>query len=779
VSRGRLPGWLRPLARLDGALAWLLAYPLLSLQLLLVLLVSWGGLGASLGVEDLFWHENPLTQASVGLAAGLLFGEIFFVRYLLDPRRARFRCRFTLFPVREPGIARLGEYLLLFWPAGLLLLAGPRLLTASFREGRAPAWPLFAGLAASVLLAVGLVLLSERLGVRQRLQDSWLFRLLPGVKFGYLRPPDYPLHALALELGLAFLAAVVVVYLLYLRLTFTPVVALCLLLAAFNAVYGFLAFHLRGFQHLAVAALLALAVLFNSDALDALWHRDPLDRDAAYKLRFPNLEPSYARGQRVRLDEDAQHHDHYRELLHKEKDHEVPAPDLIPGVEPLRAMHERWEQHHPGQKPRLVLVAVSGGGIRAAVWTAIVLEGLEEKIPDLRGHVRLFTGASGGMVAAALYVADFGRATPVGLGPFDPATGLGRNFSERLAQDSLSRTVQTALLYDLPSLWWPTAVSWDRGRELESEWARATAPPGGTSPLRKTFADLKGQEREGLCPSLVFSPMLVEDSRRLLISNLDLEDVTRTWADQLSFTPTEISPEKPMLSLSAVEFQRLFPTATRFEVGTAARMNASFPFVSPGVSLPTVPPRRVVDAGYYDNFGTNLAAVWLYRHRAEVREHTSGVVLIEIRAYRNGYARRHFQDAEAKAPRTGVVTDAPAGDAGVGWEGSDKELLTQSLEWLSTPLEAVLTARERAAYYRNDELLHLLDAEFNAGADPPYFTSVAFECSQDAALSWTLPRAEAADLVKGFWTDNRRAEMQPWVEKRVGALAEWLKDGGR
>jgi len=42
-------------------------------------------------------------------------------------------------------------------------------------------------------------------------------------------------------------------------------------------------------------------------------------------------------------------------------------------------------------------------------------------------------------------------------------------------------------------------------------------------------------------------------------------------------------------------------------------MNASFPLVSPGVSLPTTPPRRVVDAGYYDNHGVNLAAMWLYR----------------------------------------------------------------------------------------------------------------------------------------------------------------------
>ena len=44
-------------------------------------------------------------------------------------------------------------------------------------------------------------------------------------------------------------------------------------------------------------------------------------------------------------------------------------------------------------------------------------------------------------------------------------------------------------------------------------------------------------------------------------------------------------------------------------------MNASFPYISPAVSLPVDPPRRVVDAAYYDNYGVNLAAAWAYMNR--------------------------------------------------------------------------------------------------------------------------------------------------------------------
>ena len=43
--------------------------------------------------------------------------------------------------------------------------------------------------------------------------------------------------------------------------------------------------------------------------------------------------------------------------------------------------------------------------------------------------------------------------------------------------------------------------------------------------LGRKFADLIDDEASGNIPSLVFSPMLVEDGRRLLISNLDLRYV--------------------------------------------------------------------------------------------------------------------------------------------------------------------------------------------------------------------------------------------------------------
>jgi hypothetical protein len=793
----RPPLVLRPLAWIEEGFAWLLAHPLLTLEILLFWLIAWGGLGADLGLDDLFWHASVATQFTVGLCVGLLFAQVLFIRYLVDRRRVTPQLSSPPAQAKDGALRGLALFVLLAWPLAVAVLVFPRLLALRGEAEWARHLPLLLGLGVSALALALLALLIGRLDRGGRVQRSLLFRALPGVAWGYLPPAAYPLHALALVLGLLFAAAVVVVFALHAfgHVLLTPYLALCLILAVVNGVYGLLTSQLRGLQHLALVALILSGILLGSDLVDP---------EHAYRMSFPNLEPYYEAARRatheatvpppsdtfIRLDEEAHREvgkrpvDHYRELYLSE-DHSPEAAGLIDSELPLRAMCARWQQQHPGTRPRVVIVCTSGGGIRAAVWTAVVLEGLEETVPGLRDHVRLVTGASGGMVGAGLYVADFEARRP---SEIDPRTGLGA-FSKLLAQDSLTPAVQTMLLTDLPHVWLPGPMPRDRGRALELAWFRNTRRPGEErSPLEKSFAELREAERAGLRPSLVFSPMLVEDSRRLIISNLDLDDLTMSYSQQLAgssfaeggVTEDDGVPERANLrtqrSLSAVEFFRLFPKAAGFQVSTAARMNASFPLVSPAVNLPTYPPRRVVDTGYYDNYGAHLAALWLLHHRRAIREYTSGVLVLEIRAYRNGYARRHFQDTERLAAELAQQPDLEGEPRG---EARSKDLVSQSLEGLATPAEAVLTTRDRASMYRNDELLDLVDRALNTPDERDFFTTAAFECHRDAALSWMLSDEDARNIVLSFWRTTDHAELRNNIQRRIDPIRKWFGSGGK
>ncbi len=798
----RLPGVLRPVGWAEDALAALLAHPLLTLQIVLFWLISWGGLGADLGLDDLFWHESATVQFAVGVSVGLLFAQVLFIRYLVDRRRLRHGKAPSNGSAANASDERpfrgLAGFLLVAWPITLLALVLPKLLTLRDGESWRDYLPMLLGLGVSALAALLLVTFHERCGLRARAQRSWLFRAMPGVAWGYLPAADYALHAMALLLDLLFAAGIAVAAVLdHLGHTLiTPYLAMCLIFAVVNGIYGFLTSQMRGFQHLALLLLVVSAVVLNSDMFDP---------DHAYRMSFPNMGPYYDAARQaaqagdvpppsatfVRLDEERHEVvgqrpiDHYR-ALYLSPEHSAEAAGLIDSEQPLRAMCERWQQQHPGTKPRLVIVCTSGGGIRAAVWTTVVLEGLEETVPGLRDHIRLITGASGGMVGAGLYVADFER--PSDPRDLDPETGLS-TFSKLLARDSLTPAVQTMLLNDLPRVWVPRPMDRDRGRALEQAWFVTTRRAGDTrSPLEKTFAELRESERQGRRPSLVFSPMLVEDSRRLIVSNLSLDHLTISYSQQLAgssfaeggLTEDDRDPARANLrtqrSLSAVEFFRLFPQATAFQVSTAARMNASFPLVSPAINLPTYPPRRVVDTGYYDNYGTHVATLWLLHHQEAIRRYSSGVLLVEIRAYRNGYARRHFQDQERLDEQLARALDPESEPRG---EARSRDLIAQSLEGLFTPAEAVLTTRDRASMYRNDELVDLVDRALNKPAERDFFTTAVFECHKDAALSWMLSQEDARNIACSFWRTPDHGELRNNIQRRIDPIRAWFGDGGK
>jgi hypothetical protein len=412
------------------------------------------------------------------------------------------------------------------------------------------------------------------------------------------------------------------------------------------------------------------------------------------------------------------------------------------------------------KKPKLVIVTVSGGGIRASVWTSVVLQKLEQTLgADFPYHIRLVTGASGGMVGASYYVTSLGSPTSEilkgGEAEFSALHGMkGSELVDRMAANQLDAVAGYMVFADLISPLNPFLQRGDRGRTLEQTWIRWT---GGESlsPLSRPLQDYAVDEYLGWRPSMVYTPMMVEDGRRLLISNLDLAFATRNVAGLL-IEPSSRMIERPafqgddldrtihdeddVLSLSSVEFFRLFSDSHDFRVTTAARMSASFPWVSPAISLPTSPPRRVVDAGYYDNYGVNLAALWLSKMRYWVEANTSGVVVIQIRDYVSQDAR-----TEIDFDRLTVTSALDR----MLWNAGSK-VLSPGVEAISTPLLGISNARQWAMSFRNDEQVDLLDLLFDGENSRDFFRTVVFECPVEVSLNWQLSSREKEVLACGF-----------------------------
>jgi hypothetical protein len=650
--------------------------------------------GRALGLPLLFWHEDPHARARAGAAVTGVFATLALVVHLLEAGRMG----------EAPPLARTFASAAVLWAAlvgGGSLYRWWRARTAATTDGApgltpaigtvsnvaAPGWtprsthvdvgPFVRGAVVTALGVALAVLIVDRVAA-DGVPPHWLLRAL----FLDARDPYPWLHVLALVLvvglGIAFG---------WVRRSATPAVAICMLLAGLVAIDGFCTFRTG---HPAPTLAGGLALL--------LWGgRDP------YKMRIRALRDRYA-----------------------EPSPYPPAPRDRPQafVDLQRAIEQR------GEARPLVVVCASGGGIRAAVWTARILERLDG-CAGFRPAARLATGASGGMVGAAFWVASL-RSSPQGAAP------------NGVDGDGLTAVARRLAFGDVPLAFLPFANEGNRGQALEDAW-RAH----GGAPLDATFAQLRAGEQEGRWPSLVFSPMLVEDGRRLLISNVDLTAAARNlvrWIDR---------PAPDIASTSAYHLADVVPGALdEFPVRTAARLSASFPYVSPAAVLPTRPRRRVVDAGYYDNYGLSLACGWI---RQSLREpwfarHVSRVLVVQIRD--NVSPLSVNPDREPADQQRIAATDERA----LG--------IARGLEGITTPPEGLLAARDSVMLFRNDADLEALTKLADERLHPGFLTTTVFELKGDVSLSWYLTREEIGTIGTQV--------ASPGITGKVRHVCDWL-----
>ncbi|HEY8130765.1 MAG TPA: hypothetical protein VII12_02645, partial [Thermoanaerobaculia bacterium] len=173
-------------------------------------------------------------------------------------------------------------------------------------------------------------------------------------------------------------------------------------------------------------------------------------------------------------------------------------------------------------------------------------------------------------------------------------------------------------------------------------------------------------------------------------------------------------------------------------VAAAARMSASFPYVTPAAELPTIPRRHVVDAGYWDNFGVHTAVAWIERNLPWLQANTSGVVVIQIR------------DVESESDNNNLTRWPPS-------------LPLRAFDEFLAPVFGALRARESAMTFHNDKDLSAITNGTNG-----FVTTVVIENPIRAVISWSLTRRQASEMLDYF-------EKHPTsiATQRLVALRDW------
>jgi hypothetical protein len=309
--------------------------------------------------------------------------------------------------------------------------------------------------------------------------------------------------------------------------------------------------------------------------------------------------------------------------------HRVATVDDGAAIGPRRALEEDFrnflrDAKRPASGPPTVLfVASEGGGIRAAYWTAAVLEEVARQAPELFAHnLYALSGVSGGSLGVASWL--MARRTDycpkAATEPTAARSAAPRPATASLGMDFVSPAVAGIFYYDLAQRFWPWPIeTLDRSRTMEDAWQRAFAHLPG-QPFARTL-DALYRDCPGL-PRLLLNATVVETGQRTVLGPLALD--ARDDADCT----------RDALYMNALPAMTADLATRRQPLAGLVHHSARFPVVSPAGTVtraardPCPAALRLVDGGYFDNSGAQTVLDIVLRLRAMPNLEFRPVVLL-------------------------------------------------------------------------------------------------------------------------------------------------------
>ncbi len=284
-----------------------------------------------------------------------------------------------------------------------------------------------------------------------------------------------------------------------------------------------------------------------------------------------------------------------------------------------------------------IIVAPAGGGSQAAAWTTKVISELAAQIPNSPGqkdgfadNLALISGVSGGSVGALYVGAALSGKLDEDLSKqprdaFEYDAACDRTTPRRphtplvlaslLARQSSIDDVAWALVN--PDVW-HVLQPFFRDQIMDRGWALERSIEERTH-LQETYLSdwaVRATDKEHPFPAFIFNATSAESG----------------WPVALSTTDFPTSRNLRARIRKVQNIAKLFDGNVKLRVSTAARLSATFPYVSPAARPEHwgKEPHHLVDGGIYDNFGLRAAMDWLDDALVGAKREQA-VALVEIR----------------------------------------------------------------------------------------------------------------------------------------------------
>ncbi len=415
---------------------------------------------------------------------------------------------------------------------------------------------------------------------------------------------------------LAFISMIFVGFFLDHRLFQIPAAAsITILFALMIAVIGALTYFLQTWS---VLFILLLYVGF-----DILYRYDIIDpRNKAYGLNYDNKTA--------------------RPFYNKLTLQSICSPQKISADEQVMLeVLNNWKNRQHTNKPVMVFMNFSGGGVRSASFAMNMLQQLDSITGGkIMQQTFLISGASGGMLSAA-YFRELYRKRSAGAN-----INLQQSkYHDLISGDLLNPVFTSMIARDLIAPAQKFSIGdrryvKDRGYAFEQKLNSNTQ-----GILNKSVGSYYADEHAAKIPLIIFNSVITRDGRKMMVCSHPL-----SFLMQPKYNGSDSIEAMP----DAVDFNALFPQLEpgNLRLLTALRMNATFPYILPNVWLPTRPIIDVMDAGLRDNFGQETSLRFINVFKEWIKENTGGVVIIQCRDRERGGWDKPFESTDI----SGIIT---------------------------------------------------------------------------------------------------------------------------
>ena len=419
-------------------------------------------------------------------------------------------------------------------------------------------------------------------------------------------------HHLAaiLSIVIAFVLIVTTGFLQDYKLFEIPAAASILIVfALLIAVIGALTYFLESWS------LLVVIIIFFG--LNILYEKEIIDpRNKAYGLKYGNKK-----------DRPAYDNNSLQALCTPEK--------IIEDKIKMIAVLNKWKEKQRTDKPIMVFINVSGGGLRSAAFTMNALQQTDSICGgELMKKTFLISGASGGMLAAAYYRELYALKVK------DSSQNIyNKIYTDNISKDLLNPVFTSLMARDIFAPVQKFSVDnnsyvKDRGYAFEKKLAENSGQV-----LNRQLKDIQQQESSGKIPLLFFNAVIKTDARKMMISSQPISFMMKPVDYQYN----------GKAGVDAVDFAALFKNCQPLNLRmlTALRMNATFPYVLPNVWLPSIPVIDVMDAGLRDNFGQETSLRFIDNFKDWIKANTGGILLLQLRDRPNDNWQQSFENNTA------------------------------------------------------------------------------------------------------------------------------------